>query len=85
MESNHIGNRKIEMKLNNDNVESDYDNDDNTVNTIHYNKYEVNGKRVVSKMLLSLFQNRLIEHFDICFKRNDLQWPKRINPPRPVL
>ena len=27
----------------------------------------VGGKRVVSKMSLELFQNRLIEHFDIQF------------------
>lgn len=77
--------QRLHRLSNNDNVQSHDDNDDNIVNTLHYNNYEVNGKRIVSKMPLTVFQNRLIEHFDICFKRNDIQWPKRINPPRPVL
>ena len=41
----------------------------------------VGGKRVVSKMTLELFQNRLIEHFDIQFKNNAINWPSRIQTP----
>mmetsp|Transcript_29950 Transcript_29950/g.34794 ORF Transcript_29950/g.34794 Transcript_29950/m.34794 type:complete len:335 (-) Transcript_29950:47-1051(-) len=73
--------QRLNRLHNNDNVQSQDDNDDNTVETIDFHKYEVNGKRIVSKMPLSIFQNRLIENFDIRFRRNDIQWPKRINRP----
>ena len=43
----------------------------------YFNKYTVNGKRIVSKMPLRVFQERLIHNFDIRFKNNDIQWPKR--------
>jgi len=42
-----------------------------------FNKYSVEGKRVVSKLPLNVFQERLIHHFDIRFKKNDIEWPKR--------
>ena len=42
-----------------------------------FDKYTVNGKRKVSAMPLKVFQERLIHHFDIKFKNNDVQWPKR--------
>ena len=42
-----------------------------------FNKYSVNGRRIVSKMPLNVFQERLIHHFDIRFKNNDIQWPQR--------
>ena len=41
-------------------------------------KYTVDGKRVVSKMPLSLFQNCLVNHFDIQFKENSIVWPRHI-------
>ena len=44
-----------------------------------FKKYTVDGKRQVSKIPLKVFQERLIHHFDIRFKRNDIQWPKRKN------
>ena len=44
-------------------------------------KYTINGKRVVKNMSLSIFQDRLVEHFDIRFKKNDIVWPRRINTP----
>jgi hypothetical protein len=44
-----------------------------------FDKYSVNNKRIVSKMPLKLFQDRLIQHFDIRFKRNDISWPKRLS------
>ena len=44
--------------------------------------YSKDGYRVVSDMPLDLFQNRLIEHFDIRFKDNDIVWPKRTKKPR---
>ena len=42
-----------------------------------FDKYTVNGKRVVRKMPLSVFQERLVHNFDIRFKNNDIVWPKR--------
>ena len=42
-----------------------------------FDKYTKDGKRVVRKMPLQVFQERLVHHFDIRFKRNDLSWPKR--------
>ena len=41
-------------------------------------KYTVNGKRVVSKMPLSVFRQCLIKNFDIRFKQNKLVWPRRL-------
>ena len=43
----------------------------------YFNKYSVDNKRHVSKIPLEIFQERLIHHFDIRFKKNDIQWPKR--------
>ena len=40
-------------------------------------KYSQGAKRVVRKMPLLIFQERLVHHFDIRFKQNDLAWPKR--------
>jgi hypothetical protein len=42
-----------------------------------FNKYTINGKRKVSSMPLKVFQERLIHHFDIMFKNNEVKWPKR--------
>ena len=44
-----------------------------------YEKYTVNNKRIVSKMPLEIFQQCLVNHFDIRFKQNDIVWPQRIN------
>ena len=40
-------------------------------------KYLVDGRRVVRKMPMKLFQECLIEHFDIRFKQNTVVWPSR--------
>ena len=42
-----------------------------------FNKHTINGKRVVRKLPLKVFQERLIHHFDTRFKMNSLSWPKR--------
>ena len=42
-----------------------------------FDKHSKNGKRVVRNLPLDVFQERLIHHFDIRFKRNELAWPKR--------
>ena len=59
-----------------------HDDTPDTINTTKYDdnffqKYTTNGKRVVRKMPLDVFQDRLIHHFDIRFKRNDISWVKR--------
>ena len=43
----------------------------------YFVKYSQGAKRVVRKMPLLVFQERLVHHFDIRFKQNDLAWPKR--------
>ena len=52
-----------------------------TVKTTSFNKYTVNGKRIIRKMPLRKFQERLVEHFDIRFSRNTVVWPKRMKTP----
>jgi hypothetical protein len=42
-----------------------------------FEKYSIGNKRIVSKLPLEVFHERLIHHFDIRFKKNDLQWPQR--------
>ena len=42
-----------------------------------FEKYMSKGKRVVRKLPLHVFQERLVHHFDIRFKTNELAWPKR--------
>ena len=42
-----------------------------------FKKYSLDGNRVVSKLPLDIFQERLIHHFDLRFKKNDIKWPKR--------
>jgi hypothetical protein len=43
----------------------------------YFDKYTVENKRQVAKLPLKIFQERLIHHFDIRFKKNDIQWPNR--------
>ena len=52
-----------------------------SLNMTSFMKYTVNGKRVICKMPLHKFQNRLIEHFDIRFKQNTIVWPQRMKTP----
>ena len=61
-------NRHSDQAINNH--VSKYDDD-------FFDKYTRNGKRIVRKIPLDVFQERLIHHFDIRFKRNDIIWPKR--------
>ena len=45
-------------------------------NDTYFDKYSIDGKRIVSKIPLEIFYERFIHHFDIRFKKNDLQWPQ---------
>jgi hypothetical protein len=38
-----------------------------------------NAPRVVKDLSLPYFRSKLIQHFDIAFKRNEIQWPGRRN------
>ena len=42
----------------------------------YLDKYIVNGRHVVRKITIELFQERLIKHFDILFKKNTVKWHK---------
>jgi hypothetical protein len=44
---------------------------------------QVNGVRVVSKLSLEYFRDKLVDHFDIMFTQHKLVWPSRLlHPPR---
>ena len=65
--------------LNDDNDACDDIRPNEITNMSEYcKKFMVNGKRMVSKMPLSVFRQCLINHFHIRFIRNDIIWPKRI-------
>ena len=51
-----------------------YSNVKSTCPTL-FDDFTINGKRIVSKMPLSLFRQCLINHFDIRFKMNSIYWP----------
>lgn len=48
----------------------------------------VGGIHVVRNLTLPFFQSKLVRHFDIAFKRNEVQWPRRLarkEPPATIL
>ena len=45
-------------------------------------KYTIDGKRIVSKMPLTLFKRWLVNHFNIRFINNDIVWPRRLQEPK---
>ena len=57
--------------LNEDEDSDDTDNDTN-ITSLSFEKYTVNGKRIVHEMPLTLFRKCLVQHFDIKFKRNEI-------------
>ena len=44
----------------------------------HLNKSEKNGVRYVKKIPFDTFYKCLVNHFDICFKKRDIKWPRRV-------
>ena len=44
-------------------------------------KHTCENKIIVSKMPLSLFQQRLVNHFDIRFKQKSIVWPRHVKLP----
>ena len=71
-------NRNFALKEDEDS--NDTDNDTN-ITSLSFEKYTVNGKRIVHKMPLTLFRKYLVQHFDIKFKRNEIVWPCHIREP----
>ena len=65
------------------NVESDRNNlVEESRPTRCFKKHTVDGKRILRKMPLKLFQERLVEHFDIRFKvKKDVVWPSQMKIP----
>ena len=49
-----------------------------------FKKYTCGNKRIVSKMPLSLFQQCLVNHFDIRFKQKSITWPRHIKLPQVI-
>ena len=49
-----------------------------------FRKYTSGNKRIVSKIPLSLFQQCLVNHFDIRFKQNSITWPRHIKSPQVI-
>ena len=66
-------------RLNSDYHRQEHQGRDNAHHTnIHqFDKYVVDGSRIVSKTPLKIFQDRLVHHFDIRFYQNSIAWPKR--------
>ena len=62
-------------------MESGYDTDDQIGMNTSMTNYVEDGKRIVSKMPLSLFRQCLINHFAIRFQRDDIVWPRHIKKP----
>ena len=52
-----------------------------SISTEDFRKYVVDGKRVVKLMPLEIFQERLVEHFDIRYKQKSIVWPARLSKP----
>jgi hypothetical protein len=46
--------------------------------------HDPTATRVVKNLSLPYFRSKLIQHFDIAFKRNEIQWPGRRNQQRQV-
>ena len=53
-------------------------------NKCTYDKYTIDGKRVVYTIPLSIFQDRLVGHFDIWFNKYEIVWPKRMKTPSAI-
>ena len=52
--------------------------------TPSYDKYTINGKRIVANMPLNIFRDCLINHFDIRFQMKTIEWPLHLKNPRLV-
>ena len=70
-------NRHYAMESFNDTGGGNDEENDNHMSEV-CDKYKIDGKRIVSKMPLSLFRQCLVNHFHIRFLRNDLIWPRRL-------
>jgi hypothetical protein len=48
---------------------------------------ELNGTIIVRKLSMKQFRERLIRHFEIAFKKKEIQWPKArmMNTPEPTI
>jgi hypothetical protein len=77
--TNKEGNGSIPFALNrlSRNKENDQTDNHATYDNDFFKKYSLEGKRVVSKIPLEIFQERLIHHFDMRFRKNDIKWPQR--------
>ena len=61
--------------------EADIATDSNPESINDFDKYSINGKIIVAKMPLKLFRQCLINHFDIRYKMNIIEWPRHIPDP----
>ena len=50
-------------------------------NNWNIDEYEFNDRRIVRNMPIDIFQQKLIEHFDIRFKRKSIKWPSQCKSP----
>jgi hypothetical protein len=62
----------------------DNDEDHNTVETMSHDSTLPDGTRIVRLLSQKFFRERLVEHFDILWKRNELQWPSRTGESSPT-
>lgn len=80
----HFATTKLNCKFTDEDndMSGDTNMDDKTNEVINNRQYTVDGKRVVAKMTLRIFQQYLVNHFDIRFKKNDIIWPQHIKKPQ---
>jgi hypothetical protein len=41
--------------------------------------------RIVRKLTCDQFRSRLVDHFDILFRKNKIQWPRRVTEKQPTM
>jgi hypothetical protein len=41
--------------------------------------------RIVRKLTRDQFRSRLVDHFDILFHKNKIQWPRRVTEKQPTM
>ena len=74
-------NNNLEEDMNYKETNDDLEKD---ISSIDYSKYSVDGKRIVQKMPLKLFRRLLIHHFDIRFKKHDIEWIRHVKQPNVI-
>jgi hypothetical protein len=69
--------RAVGKNVNRDDSTNNSDPSDGDGSTLESDALEQRRNRVVHKYSLQFFSSKLVEHFDILFKENCINWPSR--------